>query len=266
MNRPAPAPKSFSALRRHVIIYAGLPFLALICLTWSIIALPAYYLLPVRPGAALGRRGIRAGFGLYVSVLKWVGAYRFDLQDLDGLRQESGVILAPNHPQLIDALILLSCHSNLVCVMKSELQKNVFLGAGARLARFVGNSPPRRMIKEAVAALKEGGVLLLFPEGTRSVRAPVNELQLTVATIAKHARVPVLTVLIEADSPYLSKGWPLFRVPRLPITYRVRLGRRFDPPADPRQLTAELEAYFRHELANSLQAEWLGCNAADRVG
>jgi 1-acyl-sn-glycerol-3-phosphate acyltransferase len=266
MKRAAPLSGSFGPLRRYVFGYAGLTLLAVICLAWSVMALPAYYVLPVQIGTRLGRSGIRAGFGLYVGLLKWAGAYRFDLKELDGLRQESGVILAPNHPHLIDALILLSSHPNLVCVMKTELRRNVFLGAGARLARFVCNSPPRRMIKEAIAALNEGGILLLFPEGTRTVRAPVNECQLTVGTIAKHAKVPVLTVLIETDSPYLSKGWPLLRVPRRPITYRVRLGRRFNPPADVRRFTAELEGYYRLELADSLQAEWLRCNATSRVG
>jgi 1-acyl-sn-glycerol-3-phosphate acyltransferase len=265
MNRAVSSSRSFSPLRRYVCIYTGLPFLALICLVWSVIALPAYYLLPVRSGTALGRSGIRAGFRLYLGFLKCMGAYRFDIKVLDGLRKESRVILAPNHPNLIDALILLAYHPNLVCVMKTDLRRNVFFGAGARLARFVCNSPPRRMIKEAIAALNDGGVLLLFPEGTRSVRAPVNELQLTVGAIAKYAKVPVLSVLIEIDSPYLSKNWPLFRLPRLPITYRVRLGRRFNPPTDARQFTGELEAYFRHELANSLQAEWLQCSTSDRV-
>lgn len=260
MKRAVAPSGSFGPLRRYVSAYGGLALLAVICLAWSVIALPAYYLLPARPGTRLGRSGIRAGFGLYVGFLKWVGAFRFDLKELDGLRRESGVILAPNHPHLIDALILLSSHPDLVCVMKTSLRRNVFLGAGARLARFVCNSPPRRMIKEAIAALNEGGILLLFPEGTRTVRAPVNECQLTVGTIAKHAKVPVLTVLIETDSPYSSKGWPLLRVPNLPITYRVRLGHRFNPPADVRRFTGELEGYFRDELTDSLQAEWLKSN------
>src|SRR5262249_3683396 len=162
-----------------------------------------------------------------------------DLRELEGLRDEAGVILAPNHPGLLDALVLLAYQPNAVCVMKTQLRKNVFLSAGARLARYIGNTPPRRMIKQAIAALHEGGVLLLFPEGTRSQQCPVNECQLTVGAIAKHAHVPVLTVLIETDSPYLGKGWPLLRIPTRPITYRARLGRRFSPPTDAQQFTKE---------------------------
>jgi hypothetical protein len=78
-----------------------------------------------------------------------------------------------------------------------------------------------------------------------------------VGLIAKHANVPVQTLVIETDSPFLSKGWPLFRRPTLPITYRVRLGKRFDPPADVPAFTAELDLYYRQALEVTLQSRWL---------
>jgi hypothetical protein len=43
----------------------------------------------------------------------------------------------------------------------------------------------------------------------------------------------------------------------LPITYRVRLGKRFDPPTDAPAFTAELDRYYRQELEGALQARWL---------
>jgi 1-acyl-sn-glycerol-3-phosphate acyltransferase len=142
--------------------------------------------------------------------------------------------------------------------MKTEVLNNVFLGSGARLARYVCNEPPLQMIREAVTDLQRGGVLLLFPEGTRSIQAPINALKASVGVIAKRAAVPVQTLIIETDSPYLSKGWSLLHRPPLPITYRVRLGRRFEPPEDVRAFMAQLEAYFLEELAGSLQTQWLG--------
>lgn len=235
----------------YLKIYLGVPLLGLICLAWSLIALPAQFLLPPAWRAAFGRGGISGGFRGYVMVLRAFGLYRIDTTALDALRHERAVVLAPNHPSLIDAVVLLAYHPNMVCVMKASLGRNLFLGAGARLAQFVSNTPPRRMIGEAVAALRSGAVLLLFPEGTRTVRDPVNPFQLTVGAIAKHAQAAVVPVLIEADSAYLSKGWPLFRVPVLPVTYRVRLGRRFPPPSDVRRFTVELEEYFRRELTHS---------------
>jgi 1-acyl-sn-glycerol-3-phosphate acyltransferase len=113
------------------------------------------------------------------------------------------------------------------------------------------------MVKESVAHLRAGGVLLLFPEGTRTTRAPINPLMGSVGLIAKHANVPVQTLLIETDSPFLSKGWPLFKRPELPIIYRVRLGKRFDPPSDVALFTEQLDQYYRNALEGALQTAWL---------
>jgi 1-acyl-sn-glycerol-3-phosphate acyltransferase len=141
--------------------------------------------------------------------------------------------------------------------MKSALMKNVFLGSGSRLARYVRNDSSRQMVKESVAHLQAGGVLLLFPEGTRTTRFPINPLVGSVGLISKHANVPVQTLIIETDSPFLSKGWPLFKRPELPITYKVRLGQRFDPPKDVPAFTAELDRYYRQALQGAPQSRWL---------
>jgi 1-acyl-sn-glycerol-3-phosphate acyltransferase len=244
-------------LYEYFALYSSLTFLGLICLLWSVFALPLYFILPARVGAVVGRRGIMTGFRLYAWSLRITGCYRLDLQDLDSLKGGPPMILAPNHPALIDALLILACHANLVCVMKSALMNNVFLGSGSRLARYVKNDSSRQMVKESVAHLRAGAVLLLFPEGTRTIRAPINPLVGSVGLIAKHANVPVQTLVIETDSPYLSKGWPLFKRPELPITYRIRLGQRFDPPTDVARFTVELDQYYRRALEGALQSRWL---------
>jgi hypothetical protein len=72
--------------------------------------------------------------------------------------------------------------------------------------------------------------------------------------MARVARVPVQTVIIETDSPYLSKGWPALRIPKhLPITVRVRLGRRFDVSTDQdvNAFVDGLHEYFCSELAGA---------------
>jgi 1-acyl-sn-glycerol-3-phosphate acyltransferase len=241
----------------YFALYTSLALLGLICLTWSVFAIPLYFILPRRLGTAVGRRGIMSGFRIYAWSLSITRTYRLDLRAVDSLRSGPPLILAPNHPCLIDALLILTRHPNIVCVMKSALMRNVFLGSGSRLARYVRNDSSRQMVKESVSHLREGGVLLLFPEGTRTTREPINPLVGSVGLIAKHAQVPVQTLVIETDSPFLSKGWPLFKRPTLPIVYRVRLGKRFDPPSDVTAFTAELDQYYRLELEHALQSRWL---------
>ena len=254
-----------SSLRQMIDTLTGfvsLTFLGVICLSWTVVALPMLLLLPARLAERCGRLGILGGFRLYVWSLRLMGAYRFDLRALRALREGPPVVLAPNHPSLIDALLIIAHEPRVACVMKSSLMNNVFLGAGARLARYIRHDPPRRMIHDAIAELDRGGIVLLFPEGTRSTRSPVNVLQAGVGLIAKEAGVPVQTLIIETDSPVLSKGWPLFKPPALPITYRMRLGRRFDPPGDVRRFTAELDQYYHQELADAPQRQWLEARAA----
>ena len=67
----------------------------------------------------------------------------------------------------------------------------------------------------------------------------------------------IQTLLVETDSPYLSKGWSPFRRIVFPITFRIRLGQRFEPPVDVRAFDAALETYFRSELEKSPQNAWL---------
>src|SRR5277367_6903285 len=179
----------------YCALYSSLTLLGLICLTWSLFALPLYFILPRRLGTAVGRRGIMSGFRLYAWSLSVTRTYVLDLRAIDSLKGGPPLILAPNHPCLIDALLILTRHPNIVCVMKSALMKNVFLGAGSRLARYVGNDSPRQMIRESVTHLERGCLLLLFPEGTRTIRRPINPLAASVGLIAKRADVPVQTLV-----------------------------------------------------------------------
>lgn len=234
----------------YLVLYLGLIWLGLLCLSWTMIAVILYPLLPVNRGRALGRWVIMVAFRFYLASLSASRRCHFDLSALDALRHEGPLIIAPNHPCLLDAVMVISRLPNVACVMKSSLMDNIFLGAGSRLARYIGSEPLRNMIHLAIDDFQNGSHLLLFPEGTRTTHDPVNPLKGSIGLISHQAGVPVQTVLIETDTRYLGKGWPLFRKPVMPITYRVRLGRRFDPPANTQRFMAELQDYFANELVH----------------
>jgi 1-acyl-sn-glycerol-3-phosphate acyltransferase len=242
----------------YLATYGLLAILAVMILAWTLLALVLLSPLPKRWRRATARYSMMAGFRLFASLLRGAGAYELDLQAIDALRGGPALILAPNHPTSVDAILFLARHPDLACILKPELMGNFFLGAGARLAGFIRSHPPRRMVREAVAELRRGGLVLLFPEGTRTIRAPINPLTGSAGVIARHARVPIQVVIIETDSPYLGKGWPLFKVPRLPIRYRVRLGRQLEPSDDAAACTAALERELTRELAGAPQNGWLG--------
>lgn len=238
----------FLQLYDYLVLYLGLIWLGFLSLCWTLIASVLYPLLPERYAIYLGRYVIMISFRAYLASLSLSQRCSFDLTELDVLRDESPLIIAPNHPCLLDAVMVISRLPNVACVMKAELMNNIFLGAGARLARYIRNEPIRHMVMQATEDFKTGSHLLLFPEGTRTVHQPINVLKGSIALIAQQAKVPVQTLIIETNSPYLSKGWSLFRKPVMPVSYKIKLGKRFDPPENTHRFMAELEEYFREVL------------------
>ncbi|MDM0031211.1 lysophospholipid acyltransferase family protein [Variovorax sp. J22P271] len=229
-------------------LYALLVLLGAISLPWNIAAMLLYPVLPVATGRALGRRAIAFAYRFFWAAASLSGMMRIDADCLDALREERGLIFVANHPTMLDALLLVARLPRSACIMKADLMRNIFLGAGARLARYIRNDSARTMVRLAVDDLRNGGQLVIFPEGTRTVTPPLNTFRPGVTLIAKLAQAPIQTVFIDTDSPYLGKGWPLWRVPPLPIVFRLSLGQRFAPSQDSNALLQQIELYYRQSM------------------
>ena len=67
------------------------------------------------------------------------------------------------------------------------------------------------MVRQAVDDLRAGGQLVMFPEGTRTTGASLNPFHGGFALIARARHAPVQTVFIDTTSPYLGKGWPIWK-------------------------------------------------------
>ncbi|CAN5455439.1 N/A [soil metagenome] len=237
------------SLYDRTVCVLGMLVFAAVFLSWSLLALVLRFILPEKIGTALGRAYIMAGFRFCLACLSLSGRFHFDLSELDALRKEKSLIIAGNHPSLWDVVLIISRLPDVACVMKAELVNNLFLGGGARLARYIRNESPRQMITQAVQDLQRGSHLLLFPEGTRTVQAPINPLKGSIAVISSRAGASVQTVFIETESGFLTKEWALMQWPVLPMSYRVRVGRRFAPSRGSAAFIAELEQYFVEELS-----------------
>ncbi len=159
-----------------IAMVIGLGSLAIICLGWMPFAMLLKPLLPRRIGQPLGRRMIAGGFRFYLGILETFCACRFHLAELDRLRDSGPLILAANHPSLLDAVMITSRLPNAVCVMKAALMDNLLFGAAARLARYIRNDAPLDMILNSRQALDEGAHLVIFPEGTRTSDFPLDPL------------------------------------------------------------------------------------------
>jgi 1-acyl-sn-glycerol-3-phosphate acyltransferase len=249
LSSTADAPRLFWPLQ--IVAWVGLQLqlllLGLMSLSWNLVALLLYPLLPRELGLRVGRKMISWGYGLFWRIARCSGMLRLEASALDALRDERGLVVVANHPSLLDAVMLVARLPRSACIMKASLSRNPLLGPGARLARYIRNDSTHGMVVCAVQDLRAGGQLVLFPEGTRTVHTPINTFQSSFTLIAKRAQVPIQTAFIDTRSPYLGKGWPLWRLPPLPIVFSVRLGQRFAPATaaqDPHTQRAEIEAYF----------------------
>ena len=237
------------SLRHRVFFACVIVQLGAMSLAWALVTPLLSLLLPRGIGGRLGRAGVSVLYRCCWASAQRLGLMEIDSSAIDALRDEpGGLIVAANHPAMFDAMVVVARLPRGACVMKAELMRNVFLGAGARFAGYIRNDSGRGMVRESVACLNEGGQLVMFPEGTRTVRPPINPFKPGMTLIAQLAKVPIQTVIIETDSPYLKKGWPLLRPPPAPVVVRVRLGRRFEPQADHRALLRTIEQSFARDL------------------
>lgn len=237
------------SLYEYFVLYGSLFIFGMAGLMFTIVGAVLYPLLPRRRGARLGRVIMTFLCRSYIGLIQGSGIVKCDLSALDALCGDDLVVIAPNHPSLIDVILVGSRLSNIVCIMKADIQDNILFGGGARLAGYIRNDSTGNMVRQSVSELKQGSQLLIFPEGTRTVRQPVNAFKSAFALIAQKAGAPVQTVFIEANTPFLGKGWSLLKKPQFPLTYKVSLGKRFAVTGDIKTFVRDMEKYYREQLA-----------------
>jgi 1-acyl-sn-glycerol-3-phosphate acyltransferase len=220
------------------------------------VSIPLILILPAATAKRLGRGMLHRTFRVFVRYLKATDLVQSDLESLDALKHEAGpVIIAPNHTSLWDAVFVISKLPQPICIMKESILCNPFLGGGARLAGYIPNGSSSRMIKDAAQALREGGQLLLFPEGTRTRRDArwINPLGGGCALIARRAGVPVRPVFIRSNTRFLEKGWPLWKKPEFPIRLSMELGDPVMPleHESAHDFTKRLQEIFEQNLSHA---------------
>ncbi|MDP2139110.1 MAG: lysophospholipid acyltransferase family protein [Candidatus Didemnitutus sp.] len=165
-----------------------------------------------------------------------------------GGRPAGGLVLAANHPSLIDITCLLARLPEAVCIFKPAIRRNPVLGAAARRAGYLGSDGGHELVRGAAKKVAAGHTLIVFPEGTRTPPGlALLPFKPGFVVIARRARVPVQLVRITTDSDLLTKGCRWWRLPGLPARVEITAGPLIatDSPASTSQLTAEIEAWFR---------------------
>ncbi|MFK7909689.1 MAG: lysophospholipid acyltransferase family protein [Akkermansiaceae bacterium] len=202
----------------------------------------------------LGQRMLACAFRGFFNILIWMKIVRIDDSELlEHCAREAPLIVAGNHPSLWDAPILIRRLVHVACIMKASLLKNPILSGGSKFAGFVPNHPRLLMVKAATEHLKSGGKMLIFPEGTRTRKenGEVNPFRPGLALISKKSGAPILPIFMITDSPFMCKGWPIWKPAPFPITISVRVGevQEIGVGETTHAFSERLENYYRDELA-----------------
>ena len=134
-----------------------------------------------------------------------------------------GVLLVSNHLSYLDVFVLgVSAIRPLNYVARSTL----FVPVVGPFIRSVGGFPIQREgmgasgLKETLRRLRNGGVVILFPEGTRSEDGQLGALKPGVAILALKARVPIVPAAVAGSF----ESWPRRRIIPRPYPIRIEYG------------------------------------------
>lgn len=205
---------------------------------------------------AIARGILRGAFRFFIELMRGVGVLSYRLVGFERLERRGLLILA-NHPSLIDTVFLLAFARGCNCVVNAALSRNPFTLGAVRAAGYVTSDSGIAVLGACIAALEEGGNVLIFPEGTRTPLSGEIRLRRGAANIAIRGRRDITPVIVHCSPRTLTKGEKWWHVPSRRADYVLEV--RDDIPVSPfladsdepaiavRELTAFLEQYITME-------------------
>jgi 1-acyl-sn-glycerol-3-phosphate acyltransferase len=195
--------------------------------------------------------------------------YRLDVKGKGNVPKRGPVILASNHQSFIDSVFLpMVVGRRVTFVAKAEYFENprtawIFRALGQIPIKRGGGSSSERALASAREVLDAGGVLGIYPEGTRSPDGRLYKGHTGVARLAVSCGAPVVPVSLEGTSAVQPIGAMRPRVFR-PVA--VRFGRPLTWPF--RSAEAEHPAVLRRVTEEIMVAiaELSGQERVDHYG
>lgn len=170
------------------------------------------------------RRIVCSWFGIFVKLCDRLGTVRVVVKNPEAF-ERPGQIFAPNHPSLIDVVVLLSLLPNGTTVVKKALLGNFFTRAPIRAAGYLANDLGAEALDRAREELASGASFVIFPEGTRTPHdlkpGEAPRLHRGVAVLALETKTPLTPVRITAEPRWLTKEVAWWHLPETPMTLTV---------------------------------------------
>lgn len=242
----------------------------------SITILPLIRLMPASAErkAELSQYVVHHSFRLFIRLMCGCGVISVTIVNPEKLGNAGGHLIVANHPSLIDVILVISMLKKSACIVKQALWRNPFLRGVVSAAGYISNTESRAVIDESAAYIKDGGSLIVFPEGTRSVSGQPLKFQRGAANIALLAGKNIIPIIITCEPPSLRKNERWYNVPRASrMLFTVRVGETIDVAAfasethslAARRLTRFLENYYQQEIPKNEHFNTRDQNADYRV-
>jgi len=139
------------------------------------------------------------------------GGWKIRVEGMENL-PPGGAILVANHQSAVDIPMLLAAFPRPVHFLaKQELGEVPLLGKAMAAAGnlFIDRDDPRdvvRILRETGERVNNGGLVVVFPEGTRSVDGSVGEFRPGAFYLAQKSGAPVVPVYIDGGYRAIPKG------------------------------------------------------------
>lgn len=152
--------------------------------------------------------------------------YRLEVFGLENIPREDGVIMAVNHSSYLDPPVIGAVSTRRVRFMAREgLFKIPLLRTFIKVFSFPvkRDRPHPSAIKEAVQRLRQGQLIVMFPEGSRSVDGSLLEVKRGLGVIATMSMVPIVPTFIKGTEKALPVGKKLLRPAKITVIFGTPL-------------------------------------------
>lgn len=175
------------------------------------------------------QRVLHRSFQLYCAAIHVMKVADVRMEGRERLKDLKGAMVIANHPSLLDVVMIMAAIPNIQCVVKGGLWKNPFFRLTVEGAGYIRNDlEPEALLQACVDTLKAGNNLLVFPEGTRTVRGTPMKLHRGFANIAILAEADLQMIRISVEPPLLHKGNPWWKVPETRTEFCMQVCDRLD--------------------------------------
>lgn len=187
-------------------------------------------------------RGILSVFRFLTKVF-----YKFEVSGTENIPENGAYIICANHQSHLDGMWILAAakekikFNDFCCMAKQEHLNSAISRRGLRLtggipvARGANTSPA---LKRVLECLEQGKVVLIHPEGTRTVDGKLGEFKLGAEKLALEAKVPILPVKIEGAYEIYPKNQKLPHILRKKGRYPLKI--KFFPTLNPQPIKKPL--------------------------